>query len=79
MYLIIVFTVFQCFPAGFAMYQLTASTAYAMSGFVQIIANIKLSTADAYDTRDISFFFASLLGYIFEDNLKLTRSEVEIG
>ncbi|XP_073129961.1 uncharacterized protein [Henckelia pumila] len=33
---------------GFAIYRLTAPTACAMSGLVQIMANIKLSTADAY-------------------------------
>ena len=51
----------------------------AMSGLVHIIANIKLPTTDAYDTRDISFLSASLLRHILEDNLKLTGSGVEIG
>ena len=60
------------------MYWLTAPTACAMSGLVHIIANIKLLTADAYSTWDISFFYASLLGHILEDNLKLTGSGVEI-
>ena len=61
------------------MYRLTTLSACAMFGLVQIIANIKLSTVDAYDTRDISFLFTSLVGHILEDNLKLTGSGVEIG
>ena len=63
----------------FAMYQLTALTACAMSGLLQIITNIKLPTIDAYGTRDIYFLFTSLLGHILEDNLKLTRNEIKIG
>ena len=78
MYLRILFTVFQCSPLGFVVYRLIASTASAMSGLVHFIANIKLLTAVAYGTRDISFLFASLLGHILEDNLKLTGSGVEI-
>ena len=78
MYLRILFTAIQCSPPRFAMYRLTAPIACAMSGLVHIIANIKLSTADAYGTRDISFFSALLLGHILEDNLKLTGSGVEI-
>ena len=61
------------------MYRLTASTACAMSGLVHIIVNIKFPITDAYDTQDIFFLSASLLGHILEDNLKLTGSEVEIG
>ena len=60
------------------MYRLTAPTACAMYDLVHIIANIKLPTADAYGTRDISFLSASLLGHILEDNLKLIGSGVEI-
>ena len=76
MYLIILFTAVQCSSLGFAMYRLTVHTACAMSGLVHIIANIKLPTADAYGTRDISFLSASLIGHILEDNLKLTGSGV---
>ena len=79
MYLRILFTAFQCSPLGFAIYLLTAPTACAMSGLVQTMANIKLPTADAYGTRDISILSASLLGLILEDNLKLTGRGVEIG
>ncbi|KAL9388103.1 hypothetical protein Peur_018867 [Populus x canadensis] len=79
MYLKILLIVFQCSLPGFAMYRLTAPTACAMSGLVHIMANIKLPTADAYGTRDISILSASLLGDILEDNLKLTGSGVEIG
>ena len=79
MYLRILFTTFQCSPLGFAMYQLTTPTAYTMSGPIQIIVNIKLSTADAYGTRDISFLSTSLLGHTLEDNFKLIGSMVEIG
>ena len=61
------------------MYRLTAPTACAMSSLVHIMANIKLPTADAYGTRDISILSASLLGLILEDNLKLTERGVEIG
>ena len=61
------------------MYRLTAPTACAMFGLVQIMANIKLPTADAYGTRDISILSASLLGLILEDNLKLVGKRVEIG
>jgi hypothetical protein len=61
------------------MYQLTAPTACAMSGLVHIMANIKLLTTDAYDTRDISILSASLLGDILENNLKLIGSKVKIG
>jgi hypothetical protein len=50
-----------------------------MFGLVHIMTNIKLPTADAYGTRDISILSASLLGDILEDNLKLTGSGVEIG
>ncbi|KAK9183149.1 hypothetical protein WN944_026298 [Citrus x changshan-huyou] len=64
---------------GFAMYRLTAPTACAMSGLIHIIANIKLSTTDAYGTRDICFLSASLLGNILDDNLKLRGSGVEVG
>ena len=78
MYLKILFTVFQCSSPGFTMYRLTAPTACAIFGLVQIITNIKLLTADAYGTRDISFLSALLLGHILEDNLKLTGSGVEI-
>ena len=79
MYFKIFFTIFQYSPLGFAMYRLTALTACAMSGLIQIMANIKLPTTDAYGTRDISILSASLLGLILEDNLKLTGIEVEIG
>jgi len=61
------------------MYRLAAPTVYAMSGLVHIMVNIKLPTADAYGTQDISILSTSLLGDILEDNLKLTRSGVEIG
>jgi hypothetical protein len=60
------------------MYQLTTPAARAMSSLVPIMANIKLLTADAYGTWDISILSASLLGDILEDNLKLIGSEVEI-
>ncbi|KAK9086482.1 hypothetical protein Syun_028876 [Stephania yunnanensis] len=79
MYRRILFTAFQCSLRGFAMYRLTTPTACAMSGRVQIIANIKLPTADAYGFRDISILSSSLLGLILEDNLKLIESGVEIG
>jgi len=79
MYLKILLIVFQCSLPGFAMYRLTTLIACAMFGLVHIIANIKLSTADAYGTRDISILSASLLGDILVDNLKLIRSGVEIG
>ena len=79
MYLRILFTTLQCSSPGFTMYQLTALIACAMSGLVQIITNNKLPTNDAYSTRDISFLSVLLLGHILEDNLKLTRSGVEIG
>ena len=49
-----------------------------MSGLVQIIENIKLSTVDAYGTRDISFLFTLLLRHILEDNLKLIGSGIEV-
>jgi len=78
MYLKILFVVFQCSQPGFAMYRLAAPIACTMSGLVHIMANIKLPTADAYGTRDISILFASFLGDILEDNLKLIGSEVEI-
>jgi hypothetical protein len=42
------------------------------------MANIKLPTADAYGTRDISILSASLLGDMLEDNLKLIGNGVEI-
>ena len=61
------------------MYRLTAPTTYAMSGSIHIIVNIKLPTANVYDTQDISFIFASLLGHILKDNLKLIGSGVQIG
>jgi hypothetical protein len=61
------------------MYRLAAPSAYAMSGLVHIMTNIKLHTADAYGTRDISILSASLLGDILEDNLKLIGNGVEIG
>nr|GFB29724.1 retrovirus-related Pol polyprotein from transposon TNT 1-94 [Tanacetum cinerariifolium] len=57
------------------MYRLTTPTACAMSGLVQIIANIKLPTADAYGTRDIFILFFSLLGLILEDNLTSVGNE----
>jgi len=60
------------------MYRLTALTACAMSSLVHIMANIKLPTADAYGTRDISILSASLLGDMLEDNLKLIGNGVEI-
>jgi len=78
-YLKILLIVFQCSLPGFAMYQLTAPTACAMSGLVHIMENIKLSTADAYGNRDISIISASLLEDILEDNLKLIGSGVENG
>jgi hypothetical protein len=71
--------VFQCSIPGFAMYRLTAPTTYAMSGLVHIMTNIKLPTADAYGTQDISILSASLLRDIVEDNLKLIGSGVKIG
>jgi hypothetical protein len=61
------------------MYRLAVSIACAMFGLVHIMANIKLPTADAYGTRDISILSTSLLGDILEDNLKLIGSGVEIG
>ncbi|KAE8685516.1 F-box/kelch-repeat protein SKIP30-like isoform X2 [Hibiscus syriacus] len=79
MYLKILFTIFQCSLPGFAMCRLTTPTAWAMSGLVHIIENIKLPTADAYNTRDISILSSSLLGLILEDNLKLIGRWVEIG
>ena len=79
MYLKIFFTIFQCSPPEFVMYRLTVPIACGMSGLVQIMANIKFPTADAYGTRDISILSASLLGLILEDNLKLTGRGVEIG
>ncbi|PRQ31713.1 hypothetical protein RchiOBHm_Chr5g0038501 [Rosa chinensis] len=60
------------------MYRLTAPTACAMSCLVHTIANIKLPTADAYGTQDISILSASLLGLILKDNLKLIGRGVEI-
>ena len=78
MYLRVLFTTIQCSPLGFVIYRLTAFTTCTMSSLLHIIANIKLSTADAYGTRDISFLFVSLLEHILEDNLKLTGSGVEI-
>ena len=60
------------------MYRLAAPTAYVMSSLVHIMANIKLSTANAYGTRDIFILSGSLLGDILEDNLKLIGSGVEI-
>ena len=78
MYLRILFAIIQWSPPGFVMYRLTTPTTCTMFGLVQIIANIKLPTAGAYGTRDISFLSASLLGYILEDNLKLIGSVVEI-
>jgi len=60
------------------MYRLTALIACAMSSLVHIMANIKLPTADAYGTRDISILSASLLGDMLEDNLKLIGNGVEI-
>lgn len=50
-----------------------------MSSLVQIIANIRLPTINAYSIRDISFLSASLLENILEDNLKLKGKRVEIG
>ena len=79
MYLKILLIVFQCSLQGFAMYQLTAPTACAMFGLIHIMTNIKLATVDAYGTRDISILSVSLLSDIFENNLKLTGSGVEIG
>jgi hypothetical protein len=79
MYLKIILIVFQCSLPGFAMYRLTALTVCAMSGLVHIMANIKLSTTDAYVTRDIPILSTSLLVDILEDNLKLIGSGVEIG
>ena len=61
------------------MYRLTARTACAMSDLVYIIANIKLPTTDVYNTGDIFFFSAFLLGHVLEDNLKLIGNEVKIG
>ncbi|BAT96990.1 hypothetical protein VIGAN_09032700 [Vigna angularis var. angularis] len=69
MYLRTLLTAFQCSSPGFAINLLTAPTACAMSGLVQIMAYIRLPTADAYGTRDISILSASLLGHILEDNL----------
>ena len=79
MYLKILFTISQCSLPGFAMYRLIVPTAYAISKILQTIANIKLSTADAYSTRDISILLASLLGLILDDNLKLVGRGVGIG
>ncbi|GKA08885.1 hypothetical protein Tco_0688216 [Tanacetum coccineum] len=53
--------------------------ACAMSDLVQIITNIKLPTADAYGTRDISILSFSLLGLILEDNLTSVGNGVDIG
>ena len=61
------------------MYRLTAPITCAMFGLVHIIVNIKLPIIDAYGTRDVSIFSASLLGLILEDNLKLTGRGVKIG
>ena len=47
MYPRILLTILQCSLPGFAMNWLTVPTACAMSGLVQIIANIKLPTVDA--------------------------------
>ena len=47
--------VFQSFQTEFALYRLTTPTARAMSGLEQIMANIRLPTADVYGTRDIAF------------------------
>nr|GEW09149.1 reverse transcriptase domain-containing protein [Tanacetum cinerariifolium] len=55
--------------------RLTTPTACAMFGLVQIIVNIKISTADAYSTRDISILSSSLLGFILDDNLTSTGNE----
>jgi len=79
MYLKIILIVFQCSLPGFVMYRLTALTVCAMSSLVHIMANIKLSTIDAYGTRDIPILSTSLLVDILEDNLKLIESGVEIG
>jgi len=79
MYLKIILIVFQCSLPGFAIYRLTALTVCAMSGLVHIMTNIKLSTTDAYVTRDIPILSTSLLVDILEDNLKLIGSGVEIG
>ncbi|KAE8731991.1 Pectinesterase 1 [Hibiscus syriacus] len=65
MYLKILFTVLQCSLPGFTMYRLTTPITCAMSGLVHIIANIKLPTTDAYNTRDISILSYSLLGLQF--------------
>nr|GEU93081.1 reverse transcriptase domain-containing protein [Tanacetum cinerariifolium] len=55
--------------------RLTTPTTCAMFGLVQIILNIKLSTADAYSTRDISILSSSLLGFILDDNLTSAGNE----
>ena len=41
-----------------------------MSSLIDTIANIRLSTADEYGTRDVSAFFALVLGEFSEDNFK---------
>nr|GEX44625.1 zinc knuckle CX2CX4HX4C [Tanacetum cinerariifolium] len=61
---------------GFAMYRLTTPTACAKSSLLQIIANIKFPTVDAYGTRDISILSSSLLGLILEDNLTSVGNRV---
>jgi len=78
MYLRILLTILQCFPLEFAMNLLTTFTACAMSSLVQIIAYIRLPTTDAYDTRDISILFASLLGLILKDEIQLIGNGVEM-
>nr|GEW23329.1 zinc finger, CCHC-type [Tanacetum cinerariifolium] len=79
MHLRILFTAFQCSRLGFAMYRLTTPTVCAiMSGLVQIIANIKLPTADAYGTQNISILSSLQLGLILEDNLRSGGNGVDI-
>jgi hypothetical protein len=79
MILRILITTLQCSLPAFAINQLTTLTAYVMYGLVHIMAYIRLHIVDAYSTRHISIIYTSLLGLILEDNLKLTRSGVEIG
>ena len=69
MYLRIILTIFQCPLPNFAMNQLTTPIVCAMSGLVQIITKIKLSTTDAYSVQGNSIISASLLGLILENNL----------
>ena len=75
----ILLTTLQFSLPGSVINQLTTLTACVMSGLVHIMAYIRLSTADVYDTRDIFILSTSLLGFIPEDNLNSYEVGVEIG